>query len=320
MLADQCLLFEDGRQDVASAALKITELKSVLLKCSNGVDERIATRSLKIAKQSSTYYLLVDPQSLKTEIQRQGCFRCEPIELSALANTRFGAAVTKEWPAPPKNKPKAPPLAPAAPPQVDLVNAGFHRGGGTGSFLTADLCPSHLPLERAFFEALEKQQVNAPVALSVSGRWLEKHLEDFQWLKNQVANGNLDVTWINHSYYHKYDEDEDDDVNFMRLPGTNFKIEILRTERVMIENGVTPSVFFRFPGLISDQKLMHRLQSYSLIPIGKDAWLAELEIPHDGSIMLVHGNGNEPAGLVRYQKLLSRKQIPLPLQPLSKVP
>ena len=45
--------------------------------------------------------------------------------------------------------------------------------------------------------------------------------------------------------------------------------------------------------------------AYGLIPVGSDAWLAKNEVPSAGSIVLVHGNGNEPVGV---EKLLERVQ------------
>jgi hypothetical protein len=72
----------------------------------------------------------------------------------------------------------------------------------------------------------------------------------------------------------------------------------------MIENGMTPSVFFRFPGLVSDSVLFRKITAYGLIPVGTDAWLAKKQSPKSGSIVLVHANGNEPYGIQRFFGLL----------------
>jgi len=50
--------------------------------------------------------------------------------------------------------------------------------------------------------------------------------------------------------------------------------------------------------------VLEKLQQLSLIPIGSDAWLAKGEQPRPGSFVLVHGNGNEPAGIARVMPLL----------------
>jgi len=75
----------------------------------------------------------------------------------------------------------------------------------------------------------------------------------------------------------------------------------------MLKNGLLPSVFFRFPGLVSDQQLVYRITDFGLIPIGTDAWLAKGQAPQAGSIVLIHGNGNEPVGVNDFIALLKQK-------------
>ena len=75
----------------------------------------------------------------------------------------------------------------------------------------------------------------------------------------------------------------------------------------MLKNGLLPSAFFRFPGLVSDQQLVYRITDLGLIPIGTDAWLAKGQQPQAGSIVLIHGNGNEPVGVDDFIKLLRSK-------------
>jgi hypothetical protein len=41
-----------------------------------------------------------------------------------------------------------------------------------------------------------------------------------------------------------------------------------------------------------------------LVPVGSDAWLAKNQRPGEGSIVLVHANGNEPLGVRRFLELL----------------
>ena len=82
-------------------------------------------------------------------------------------------------------------------------------------------------------------------------------------------------------------------VSFMLTRGLDPDYEILETERLLIANGGTPSVFFRFPGLVSSSALMQAVRRHHLISIGADAWLAKGQKPGPGSIILVHPNGNE---------------------------
>ncbi|MBN1984057.1 MAG: hypothetical protein JW795_21185 [Chitinivibrionales bacterium] len=43
----------------------------------------------------------------------------------------------------------------------------------------------------------------------------------------------------------------------------------------MVENDLLPSVFFIFPGLVSDRTIVAQIVSFGLIPIGSDAWLGK---------------------------------------------
>ncbi|MFZ4412187.1 MAG: hypothetical protein ACOYOV_03810 [Bacteroidales bacterium] len=89
---------------------------------------------------------------------------------------------------------------------------------------------------------------------------------------------------------------------------TNVKEEILGNEILMIKNGLEPSVFFRFPGLISDYELLYIVYGFGLITIGSDAWLAKGNPAHKGSIVLIHGNGNEAIGVSKFFELLISKK------------
>jgi hypothetical protein len=95
--------------------------------------------------------------------------------------------------------------------------------------------------------------------------------------------------------------------NFLLEPGTDISYEVLETEKAMLKNGLQPSVFFRFPGLVSDQQLVYKITDFGLIPVGTDAWLAKGQQPQAGSIVLIHGNGNEPTGVNDFIKLLQSK-------------
>ena len=114
-----------------------------------------------------------------------------------------------------------------------------------------------------------------PVALSISGTWLTRHPADFQWLHDQERAGTLRITWVDHSYDHPYVPGHPLAGNFLLTPGTDMRSEILDTEQLLIANGETPSVFFRFPGLISNTALMRLADDYHLIVLGTDAWLAK---------------------------------------------
>ena len=189
-----------------------------------------------------------------------------------------------------------------------------------GSFITGDLCPSRRPLDRAFLEKLEAAAAPVPVALSISGLWLIRHEADFAWLKDQERTGALRIDWVDHSYTHPYAPDRPLDQNFLLTPGVDMRTEILDTERLLIAEGETPSVFFRFPGLVSNSALMQAVAGYHLIVLGADAWLAKTSRARAGGIILVHLNGNEPAGLDIFSTLLAGGKLPRPFRPIEEAP
>lgn len=91
---------------------------------------------------------------------------------------------------------------------------------------------------------------------------------------------------------------------------------------VMLSQGLVPSIFFRFPGLISSDNLINQLKSWGLIPLGANAWLGNGQKIKNGSIILIHGNGNgnELSGLaLLYKALEIQPQINATWTELNKV-
>ena len=246
------------------------------------------------------YLLLVDPQTLITKISQVGFYTVTPMTLAQarafFVNTPYQKAMAKV-----ENR------------SVMIQDAGIEDGmpKETGISLTADLCPSHRPLDRDIFTDIitefKKVERPVPVALSITGVWMRQHPQDLEWLKKLQADHEIYITWINHSFNHRVSLTEPLKENFLLEPGTDINYEVLETEKAMLSNGLLPSVFFRFPGLVSDQQLVNRITDFGLIPIGTDAWLAKGQQPHAGSIVLIHGNGNEPVGVKDFVALLHSK-------------
>jgi len=203
--------------------------------------------------------LLVDPDRLTTRLARAVCWRCEDVGDDALGDTRLAAAIAQSSEPPPL-------LARGV-----FESAGLAHGKGPGSYVTADLCPSPYPLDRAFFDALVKAGPHTPLAIAISGLWLLRHPEDFAWLKALDESGALDILWVNHSFHHPYNPRAPDQRNFLLAPGTDVDAEVLDTERLLIANGVTPSVFFRFPGLVASAPLLQAVRRHHLVAVGADA-------------------------------------------------
>ncbi len=260
----------------------------------------------RFVRGGSAHFLLVNPQTFESSV-----IRASAVVLDALATpddlqeTPFGHALLR-YTAPPYR----------------LRNFGaIHAMHSVdGLYLTVDLCPTSKPLDRTLFQQmLEERTLPAtplPIAVAITGLWMEHHPEDLTWLKEQVRDGNLAITWVNHSYDHPYTPNIPADYNFLLSPGVDFQAQVLRTEVALLERGLVPSPFFRFPGLVSSGELVEQLRGLSLIPIGSDAWLAKGQRAREGSFILVHGNGNEPLGVTRFLRLRHRRPdvtlLPLP--------
>ncbi|WP_297456401.1 hypothetical protein [Persephonella sp.] len=188
-----------------------------------------------------------------------------------------------------------------------LYNGGLRNGNTDKVYLTVDLCPSS---KKEAFEIktmknfLKKGYKN--IAFSITGRWFLKNKKFVEWIKNSGLN----VVWINHTFTHFYKRRLPLDKNFLMKKGTNLFYEITAVEKLLIENGITPSVFIRYPGLVADYRIRKTVaEKYGLIALGSDAWLALGQKVKEGSIILIHGNKNEPAGIKIFNKLLDRKKL-----------
>jgi hypothetical protein len=266
----------------------------------------VAIREMTVAGQKVA--LLADPEALTTRLERAACWTCREASEDELNSTRMGRSISESA------------EAPGLIHRGFLQDAGLTHGVGPGDFVTGDLCPSKRPLDRAFFARLEAASPHASVALSISGLWLIHHFDDFRWLVDQRKSGVLDILWVDHTYHHPYRYKLPDAANFLLTKGVDPEEEILDTERLLIANGETPSLFFRFPGLISSDPLMQAVSRFHLVTLGADAWLAKGQKPERGSIVLVHPNGNEPKGLAVFASDLTRGAIAAPLEPLTAAP
>lgn len=258
---------------------------------SPGGELKIAVRKFK--RGGETEFLVVDAKTFETRITNEAPLPGAKVADAALADTPFMKALTRH-----------------TGPREGFQNHGLTQAeSGAGLFLTVDLCPSRKPLDKRLFTATTAAaKGGAPVAIAVSGGWIKKHPEDFNWLLDEITAKRLLVTWINHTLTHPYDKDKDIEENFLLMDGVDFEKEVLSNEILLIENGITPTPFFRFPGLVSDNTLLEKLKKLSLIPIGANAWIGKGEKPNAGSILLVHGNGNEPEGVKRLLEFYGDKK------------
>jgi hypothetical protein len=259
----------------------------------------VALRAFRRGAQD--FVLVVDPEGLDTQVLPTAGLKLKKVPWrevrDATRATPYGRALTD-----------------AERTATTEQDAGIVHAlpSGKGVVLTIDLCPSTRPLDRRLFAAIlgefEPEEKPVPLGIAITGRWMIEHPQDLAWLRDLEGEGTIAATWINHSFNHRYSADLPLSRNFLREPGTDLNFEVLATESAMINNGLRPSVFFRFPGLVSDPKLVNRVISYGLIPVGSDAWLAKNQAPVPGSIVLVHGNGNEPIGIDKFLALVKTER------------
>jgi len=264
----------------------------------DGIDAFLAIRSFTANDQK--YILLVNPNSLDTKVDLANKYSLSSLQYSNVLAIFKNTAYVKS-------------LEAAEAKDLQLQNAGIDHAipNEKGITLTIDLCPSHKALDRIIFQSVfdefKKIEQPSPLAVSVSGKWMLKHQDDLNWLKSLVEKKELNITWVNHTYNHQVNKLPLAE-NFLLAPGTNLDVEVLENEKLMLKNGLTPSVFFRFPGLVSDKTIVEKIEAYGLIPVGSDAWLAKGQQPNSGSIVLIHGNGNEEIGVKDFIQLLKTKQ------------
>jgi hypothetical protein len=278
------------------------------LDCREHESERLlhAFRSLHV--DGLPRLLVVDSESFETRLIDPKHLDCEdPTNMTEVNTSLYGKALAKATSAP-------------FPMRNDGIIHSTHDVNGI--FLTADLCPaSKERFEYRLFDALEtastKKGSPIPIALSISGKWLRRHGENFDTIIQLVQKRKIDVTWVNHSDTHPYRPGLKEQENFLLESGVSPDREIENVEIELIRRGELPSIYFRFPGLVSSPKWIAALARHSLIPVGADAWIALGEKPKSGSIILVHGNGNEPLGVTLLLKKLSEIEAIGPFLPLS---
>ena len=189
---------------------------------------------------NKAYYLLVNPQTLVTKIDVPGFYEVKPMTFDA---------VRKLF----SNSPYVKALDKAEKQDVNIQDAGIENGlpKETGISLTADLCPSHRPLDRRIFTDIisefGKVEHPVPIALSITGIWMRQHQQDLTWLKGLQREGYIYITWINHSFNHRVSATLPLKHNFLLEAGTDIYYEVTETEKAMLKNGLLPSAFFQVP-------------------------------------------------------------------------
>jgi len=285
--ADKCFLMgetgvhRDTKNSVSD--FNLIQTQSCLL---HG-DEVFTLRSLKFRGYDAK--LVVNPETLDSHLVRSSCVeKCSEISGRDLRRSNYGSLLARSDDG-------------SYPMQNDGVTVG---SSNKYVALTIDMCPSSKGISQNVYDKLvqlsEQKGEAVPIGVAMTAAWKDRHSERFDWLKRQARQGKLKIEWINHSYHHHYKRDVPLAQNFMRKSGTDVAHEVLGNEISMLQGGVTPSVFFRFPGLVSSESMMNSLTDWGLVALGSQAWLGKGEQVLEGSIILIHGNRNEPRGEVKF--------------------
>jgi len=256
--------------------------------------EYIAIRSLEFNSYKSL--LIVDTNTLKTGLILEANSTVTPCS-SKILNSRYIKLLSKE-----KNK------------NHQLQDDGI-VSSSNGIVITTDLCPSSKKgFEKRLYLALIKKFKNpVPVTLFITKRWILKHKQAFNELKEWDKNGSLNITWGNHTAKHIYHPKAKLQENFVLSPEENLTSDILDLEIELFKDGIVPSIFFRFPGLISDTNSINLVTNLGLITIGTNCWLAKGDKINNNSIILLHGNKNEPKGVDIFLKYLHEHNLTQPI-------
>ncbi|MFH0792517.1 MAG: polysaccharide deacetylase family protein [bacterium] len=246
-----------------------------------------ATRSLVV--DGVTQFLVVDCDSLETYLVAQKDFESRT-QGRKPGKTSFDNA-----------KANLPTFATSE--CLGLIHGPRERLPQTVS-LTLDMCWSLRDIETEFFFSLpEIARARGgkvwPVVF-VTGRWMEQHPGDMDRLIRLSQRPEVVIIWGNHSWVHPKDYDFMNDFSPEEL-----EADTLRTESLMLEYGIVPTVYYRFPGLIHDEAHLGKILELDLLPIDCESWMSAIGSnqppsrvpPRDGSILLLHGNGNEHSGI-----------------------
>lgn len=182
---------------------------------------------------------------------------------------------------------------------IMIDSGGIYETHKNGYVLSIDLCPSTKYLDISFFKLLIQKRIT-PIYICVSGKWMMKHKRELHYLSKIKS---LDIKWVNHTFNHNLDKCRLTN-SFKLSDNSNLEFEILNCEAILIEQGLTPSIYFRFPGLLTNRKSIERVKEFGLIPLGSNSWLAKKQEIKCNSIILVHANGNEPEGLEIFENFL----------------
>lgn len=176
-------------------------------------------------------------------------------------------------------------------------------GTETRLALTIDMCQSTRAWDIDLYEwlvALADERGEAiPVGVAMTGLWAGRHGNQYEQLKTWHREGKLAITWVNHSYHHPVSQ-RGSQYLFMNASGVDVRAEVLDLEKLLLVTGQMVSPLFRFPGLTYNASTLGTVNDLGMFALDANAWIAKGQDPVDGSVILVHGNGNERVGITGF--------------------
>lgn len=187
---------------------------------------------------------------------------------------------------------------------LDRIAASADAGDAQEPFaLTIDMCQSRRPWDQALFEwavgLSDRLGRPVPVGIAMTGGWARAHPNELSQIVSWGDTRKLAITWINHSSTHPLNclDEACRRATFLTAGTVDFDAEVLGLEQALLARGLAPSVLFRFPGLVHDANRLRQLARLSLLPLDANAWIAKGQPIGPRTVVLVHGNGNEPPGI-----------------------
>ena len=251
----------------------------------------VVTRSLGYAGQDAR--VVVDAQTYATAIVAKGALESNS-HLGSVQDTPFEKSLAS--------------LASSHAALEHLDATAPNEGADEPFALTIDMCQSHKPWEKRLFDWIvsHADEIHAPVPIGIAmtGVWAKAHPTELDQLLTWQRSNKLAITWINHSSTHPLhcQDTACRNATFLTDASVDMNEEVLGLERTLVGRGIMPSVVFRFPGLVHDQRRLDQLNKLSLLPIDANAWIAKGEPIKARAVVLVHGNGNEPEGITGFLK------------------
>lgn len=174
--------------------------------------------------------------------------------------------------------------------------------GATEIAISIDMCQSSRAWNKNLYDELSRLGdvlgTPVPIGIAMTGGWARAHAAEFSDLQRR-ASDNLAVEWINHSNTHPLHctDSSQRTCHFLTDQSVDFQAEVLGLEQVLLARGEVAGPLFRFPGLVHDARRLGQLDDLGLFALDANAWLAKGQPVVPGSVILVHGNGNEPPGI-----------------------